>query len=162
VRKLVYIETTVPSFYHEARTDAEAVARRNWTRKWWDGHSHDYDLATGVPVIDELRRGDYPGQQDAVALALSVPLLPVVPEVREIAEAYAAHHVMPRDPAGDALHLAMASWWKCDFLLTWNCEHLANANKFEHIRKVNALLGLFVPTLTTPLELLGEEVPRGD
>ncbi len=45
-----------------------------------------------------------------------------------------------------------------DFLLTWNCEHLANANKFQHIRRINSMLGLFVPSLVTPLELLGENL----
>jgi predicted nucleic acid-binding protein len=64
---------------------------------------------------------------------------------------------MPRDPLGDALHLALASHHKCDYLLTWNCQHLANANKFTHIKRVNALLGLHVPILTTPLELMGLE-----
>ncbi len=49
---------------------------------------------------------------------------------------------MPNDPLGDALHLAIASYHKCDFLLTWNCRHLANANKFGHIRRVNVMLGL--------------------
>jgi len=63
---------------------------------------------------------------------------------------------MPRDPGGDALHLALASYHKCEFLLTWNCKHLANANKFGQIRRVNNVLGLFVPVLSTPLELLGE------
>ena len=58
---------------------------------------------------------------------------------------------MPADPGGDALHLALASYHKCDFLVTWNCQHLANANKFGHIRRVNAMLGLFVPALVTPL-----------
>lgn len=62
---------------------------------------------------------------------------------------------MPADPAGDALHLALASYHRCDFLVTWNCKHLANANKFGHIRRVNGLLGLFSPSLVTPLELLG-------
>jgi hypothetical protein len=41
--------------------------------------------------------------------------------------------------------------------LTWNGQHLANANKFAHIRRVNTLLGLFTPALVTPLELLSEE-----
>jgi hypothetical protein len=50
--------------------------------------------------------------------------------------------------------LALASYHKCDFLVTWNCAHLANANKFGHIRRVNAMLGLFVPALVTPLQLL--------
>ena len=63
---------------------------------------------------------------------------------------------MPAKPHGDALHLALASYHKCDFLVTWNCVHLANAKKFDHIRIINNRLGLFVPTLVTPLELLGE------
>jgi hypothetical protein len=62
---------------------------------------------------------------------------------------------MPADPAGDALHLAMASHHKCDFLVTGNCQHLANANKFGHIRRINTMLGLFIPAIVTPLELLG-------
>ena len=64
---------------------------------------------------------------------------------------------MPRDPVGDALHLALASYHKCDFLLTWNCKNLANANKFGHIRRINGLLGLYTPNIVTPLELLEDE-----
>ena len=63
---------------------------------------------------------------------------------------------MPADPAGDALHLALASFHRCDFLVTWNCRHLAKANKFGHVRCVNTLLGIHVPALVTPLELLAE------
>jgi hypothetical protein len=76
--------------------------------------------------------------------------------IKQIVSAYIHHKVMPADPAGDALHLALASYHKCDFLVTWNCEHLANANKFGHIRRVNTLLGMFVPSIVTPLELLGD------
>ncbi len=64
---------------------------------------------------------------------------------------------MPADPLGDALHLVFASVNKADYLVTWNCKHLANANKFDHIRRVNTLLGLPVRLLLTPLELMGEE-----
>ena len=67
-----------------------------------------------------------------------------------------AHKVMPADPFGDALHLALASYHRCDFLVTWNCQHLANANKFGQIRRINGMLGLYVPDLVTPMELLGE------
>jgi hypothetical protein len=88
-------------------------------------------------------------------LVRDLPLVPIEPAVAEIVEAYLQHKVMPTDPAGDALHLALASYHKCDFLVTWNCQHLANANKFGHIRRVNGMLGLFVPLLVTPLELLG-------
>ena len=88
-------------------------------------------------------------------MALSLPVVPVEEAISEIVQVYIQHYVMPRDPAGDALHLALASFHKFDYLLTWNCEHLANANKFGHIRRVNTLLGLHVPALVTPLELMG-------
>jgi len=83
-----------------------------------------------------------------------VPILAADETVLEIVEVYIARLVMPRDPAGDALHLALASHHRCDFLVTWSCQHLANANKFPHIRRVNTLLGLFVPTIITPAQLL--------
>ena len=63
----------------------------------------------------------------------------------------------PSDPTGDALQLAAASFHRCDFLVTWNCRHIANANKFAHIRRVNGILGLGNPALVTPLELLQED-----
>jgi predicted nucleic acid-binding protein len=124
----VYIETTIPSLYFDERPDAKTVARREWTRAWWDGHRQNYRLFTGAPVIEA---------------------------VTEIIEAYVERHVMPRDPSADAAHLALASFYKCDYLLTWNCVHLANANKYGHIRRVNTLLGLPVPQLITPLEMIG-------
>jgi len=49
----------------------------------------------------------------------------------------------------------------CDFLVTWNCRHIANANKFGHIRRVNDILGLGNPALVAPLELLNEDTIHG-
>ena len=155
-KPIVYIETTIPSFYVETRQEPDMVARRQWTRQWWDFHRTSYDLVTSEAVLDELGQGDYPNRDEALAIVQSIPLLSIEPEIAEIIQAYIRHQVMPRDPAGDALHLAVASYHKCDFLLTWNCNHLANANKFRHIRRVNTLLGLYIPALVTPLELLGE------
>jgi len=83
--------------------------------------------------------------------------LPVNEYVVDIVYEYIQHRLMPNDPAGDALHLALASYYSCQFLLTWNCRHLANANKFEHIRHINTLLGLSVPILTTPFQLMQED-----
>lgn len=154
MRQRVYIETTIPSFYYEVRTEPEMVARRNWTRTWWDSQRHAYELVTSAAVLDELQIGAFPSKDQVLALLTDTPLVPVEPAIIEIVEAYIQRLVMPRDPTGDALHLALASYHKCDFLLTWNVRHLANANKFVHIRRVNTLLGLFTPTLVTPLELL--------
>ena len=159
MRKRVYIETTIPSFYFESRSEPEMIARREWTRRWWDqaSASDRYEIVTSVAVVEELSRGDFPAREDCLRLIERLPLVPVEPAVTEIVRTYIARQVMPRDPAGDALHLALTSHHRCDFLVTWNCRHLANANKFDHIRRVNTMLGLFVPALVTPLELLGED-----
>src|SRR5947209_4749992 len=151
----VYVETTIPSFYHEERTDPDIVARREWTRQWWDTAADRYELVSSVAVLDELAGGPADRSPAWLALVAGLPLVPVVPAVADIVAAYIARRLMPADPAGDALHVALASYHKCDFLVTWNCRHLANANKFAHLRRVNAILGLFVPALVTPLELLG-------
>ena len=105
----------------------------------------------------ELRcqRLDFAPVARVLQLMKDIPLVSIEESISEIVETYIRHQVMPSDPVGDALHLAVASYHKCDFLLTWNSRHLANANKFAQIRRVNAMLGLFVPMLVTPLELLG-------
>jgi hypothetical protein len=151
----VYVESTVPAFYHEARTEPEMIARRDWTRQWWDERSQDYELRTSAAVLDELGRWDRGGQSEALELLERVPLLPVESAMAEIVRAYVLHKVMPRDPLGDSLHLALASFHECDVLLTWNSRQLANANKLAQIRRVHSLLGLFLPRIVTPLELLG-------
>ena len=156
MRPSAYIETSIPSFYYEIRTEPEMVARRNWTHDWWDDHLTDYDAYTSEAVIEELEGGSFPGKEDALKLMKNLSLLDINEPIADTVAAYISHHVMPSDPAGYALHLAIASFHKCDFLVTWNCRHLANANKFGHIRRINTLLGLFVPVIVTPLELLGE------
>ena len=153
----IYLETSIPSFYYETRPEPEMVARKVWTRQWWTEKRANYEVFTSEAVIDELSSGDYPNQTEVLNLVDSLQLLPIETEIAEIVVAYIQHRVMPNDPLGDALHLAVASYHRCDFLLTWNCNHLANANKFGHIKRINTILGLFVPSLVTPLELLGED-----
>mgnify|MGYP001111825362 CR=1 FL=1 len=160
-RNRVYVETTIPSFYHDARTAPDIVARRDWTRRWWSQAAGRHELVTSVAVIDELENGPAAYNSAWLSLVRDLPLLPIDVAVAEIVEAYVRHKLMPADPGGDALHLALASYHKCDFLVTWNCRHLANAHKFGHVRRINAMLELFTPALVTPLELLGgDDDPR--
>lgn len=151
----IYIETTIPSFYYEVRREPEMIARRNWTRQWWDelGKSK-FDLVASQAVIDELSRGRFLGKEDALKLVKDLDLLPIVEEIEEIVTVYISHSLMPKDAVGDALHLAIASFYGCEYLLTWNCKHLANANKYRHIRRINVMLDMVTPNLVTPLELL--------
>ena len=157
MRPIVYIETSIPNFYYEIRTEPAMVARKMWTREWWDQYRTGYMLVTSEAVLEELESGEYPNKAQIIALLNDIPLVHSEPAIRDIVKTYIQHMLMPRDPVGDALHLAIASYHKCDFLLTWNCTHLANANKFTHIRRINTMLGLYVPILATPSQLIGGE-----
>lgn len=84
----VYIETTIPSFYHTTRTGMAALARREWTRRWWAEAADAYELVTSDAVHDELKAGDYPSQRAAIGLLHGIPLLEFTPAVGEIVEAY--------------------------------------------------------------------------
>lgn len=153
----VYIETTIPSFYFETRTAPLMVAWRDATRDWWTRFRSRYDLVTSRFVLNELGAGPARKAEAAIQLLEGVRVLPNSAEVERVAAEYIRRKLMPAGSVGDAAHLAMASVHAIDFILTWNCKHLANANKVRHIRGVNEQLGLAVPIITTPLALVTEE-----
>ena len=133
------------------------VARCESTRRWWQEEAPHFDLAISAFVLGELRQGDYPGKLEALRLIEALPLLEIVSEIEQIARVYIRRSLMPQDDLGDAYHLAIASYYAVNFLLTWNCRHLANASKNQHLRVVNTELGLYVPIITTPDLLFHEE-----
>jgi hypothetical protein len=159
----VYIETTIPSFCHTARKDTRSLARQRWTREWWDVIGPSFELHSSDAVIAELQRGTLKDLRTRrIEMISGLNLLEVSADVLKVATIYVDRLIMPRDGAGDALHLALASYYGLDVLLTWNCKHLANPNKFGHIDQVNGELGLSTPLLTTPLNYLSEDESDGD
>jgi hypothetical protein len=110
----------------------------------WCGHVGEFKLC-------------HPPKLDAAqSLLRVVPVLPDPDGLMELAGYYIEHQLMPEGAGGDAVHLAFATLTNCDFLLTWNRKHLANANKLRHLQVLNQRLGLPVPVLTTPLNLMPE------
>src|SRR5258706_10790365 len=135
MRPSVYIETTIPSYYCDSRDSiAEDIAR---TREWWDYERSLYDCFISPIVIEELQAGKYPRQSECFELVRDLPLLSVDAEVLKIAQQYQSRSLMPKNPAADAVHLALASYHDMDYLLTWNCRHLANATKVRHLEELN-------------------------
>jgi predicted nucleic acid-binding protein len=153
-RPRVYVETTIPNFYYDFRPSPAVAERREWTRLWWADAADRYELVTSPAVLAELKKGTSPRVVLRVELLGDLPELEVTPVVAEIVRAYIRHKLMPADPLGDALHLALASHHECDFIVSWNCRHLANPNKFAHIQRIKVALGLSVPEIATPLDLL--------
>ena len=158
MKRRVYIETSIPSFYHTTRTDPKIVGQRETTRRWWATERQWYELSTSLPVLTELQGGNYPSREQAIQLLVGIPLLEVIPIIDDIVMVYAQQKLMPSNNLADAYHLALASYYGVDYLLTWNCLHLANVRKQEHIAKINERLRLRTPTLTTPENLFRESV----
>lgn len=150
----VYVETTIPNLYYEARTAPESVEARHWTRAWWADAAERYEMVTSPVVIEELLNGTSDRVRLRMSLLEGVAALPMVPSITETVAVYLRHKLMPAHPSMDAYHLAIASHYRCDFLVSWNCRHLANPRKALHIRRINAMLGLHVPELATPKDLL--------
>ena len=152
----VYLDTTIPSYYFEERKEIIIQARKEITVSWWNLAKLKYDLYISAFVLAELDSGDYPQKDSALGLIQDIPVLEATKEVQEIVEVYVMNKLMPNDLVGDAAHLAIASWHKIDYLVTWNLQHLANVNKVQHIRMLNNKLRLFTPEIVTP-EYFSEE-----
>ena len=148
MRPTVYIETTIPSYYHDERKELAKDIER--TRQWWDHEKQSYECFISAVVVDELAAGSYPNQSRCLDLVKNVPLLAVTPEVIDLAETYQTTSFMPKAPVRDALHVAIASHYRIEFVLTWNCRHIANAHKAKRLETLNVRLGLPVPRLVTP------------
>lgn len=155
MKPLVYLDTSIFSFYFDERPSPYIVARRGWTRAMFEERRDEFSLVISEAVLTELAQGNLPHRFAARDLAETLPIFRVTDQEKMLARAYVENFAMPRDPLGDALHLAVATCRGCDSLVTWNCTHLANPNKKGHIERLNRSLGWTVPLLLTPLELLG-------
>jgi len=148
----VYIETTIPSFHFSNREEPEMIAIRQWTRDWWTQEAGNYEMVTSDAVLEELAAGNHPEKRKKLALVQFLRLLEITSEVVDVAEVYISQKLMPRQSAGDALHLAIASYYKCDYLLTWNCKHIANADVLPALYETLRAEGLLPPLIVTPEE----------
>ncbi len=154
----VYIETTIPSLY-VARPSGQLVeaARQRLTRIWWDEHRSDYELVCSQTVLDECERGETQMAARRVALLDSVPLLDLSPEVLAISRQLVDRGIIPMKAADDAVHIAVASVHEIDYLLTWNCKHIANPHTRERMRmKINDS-GYRMPVMCSPEEFLNDD-----
>src|SRR5437870_3771995 len=160
MKPTVYLDATIPSFYYEDRPGTVMQAWREITVAYWDDARDRYELFVSDETLRELQETGYPEEKRDKCLALiaDVPRLGGTPEATDLAAYYVRERLMPADDLGDAFHLAFATWYRIQYLLTWNCKHLANANKFEHIQVLNARRRLVSPALITPAQLLEIEL----
>ena len=151
-KETIYLDTSVPSAYYDERVKW----RLENTRQWWEDELPKYDVFISEVVLTEIRGTENPiRKNELLELVKGFSELKLSLEIEEIAKGYANQKVIPQSYFPDALHIAIASFYKIDFLITWNCEHLAEAHRRRKVRLFNASAGLFVPEIMTPMELVG-------
>ena len=154
----VYIESTIPSFIvGETSPVIVSAARQITTRRWWTDHRQEYRLYISRLVRQEIARGKTNLAQERLALVAGLPQLLITDTVLEFADELHAQPGLTDVPEQDAVHLAVASYYRMDYLLTWNLTHIANAQTWRAIERFRARWGTYFPTICTPDELMGLE-----
>jgi predicted nucleic acid-binding protein len=154
----VYVETSIVS-YLTARPSRDIVTLglQQTTRDWWDNQREKFDLYTSQLVIRESRGGDQEAARKRLEALANLPVLAITPEAESVANQLLQEGALPAKAADDALHIAMAAMNGMEYLLTWNCRHIANAVMRPLIEDICREAGLEPPIICTPIELLEEE-----
>ena len=157
MRPTVYLETTIPSYLTSRPSrDLITAGHQQITRDWWEKRRDAFRLYISQLVVDEARAGDPDAARERSRVVQDVPLLDITPEVEELTSRILVSGAIPRKAATDAAHIALAAVHGMDFLLTWNCVHIANAVIAKAVAKICRQQGWDCPVICTPEELLGE------
>ena len=151
----VYIETSVIS-YLTANPSRDLIVASNQriTHEWWLHSKKQFDCYISQFVISELSQGDKFASSKRISMLHDLNFLEHTKDVESLSVAYYKLLGIPEKSRIDAFHLAIAVYYEIDFLLSWNCKHIANAIVSQKIRKYNMEQSLFVPILCTPQEML--------
>jgi hypothetical protein len=154
----LYIETTIPSYLVSIPSrDIIVAGHQQTTRLWWDFRKDDFDIFISQFLIDEVSAGD-PGQAERrIKVIETFPQLEITDGVTRLAEALLLSKVILQKAATDAAHIAIAAVHGMDYLMTWNCTHIANAIIFTAVKQICSEQGFTFPIICTPEELMGEK-----
>lgn len=153
----VYIETSIVS-YLTARPSRDVVtlARQELTRQWWNTRRHRHELFTSEVVVGEAREGDEEAAQQRLDALQGFEELETTSQAEDLAAALLEEGPLPEKAAVDALHIAISATEEIEYLLTWNCTHIANAAMRKPIEEVCRTRGVEAPIMCTPEELMEE------
>ncbi len=155
MKATVYVETSVLS-YLTARpsNDLWAMANQSVTSEWWETRKSNYSVVVSDLVVSEAGRGHPDAAQRRLAAIADLPLVQMSDNVRVLAMAPINGHALPQNAEADAYHVALAAANGVEYLLTWNCTHIANAHTRPKIEATCRALGYEPPVICAPLELL--------
>jgi predicted nucleic acid-binding protein len=153
-----YIETTVVSYLTAwPSRDVVIAGRQQTTRDWWQDAADRFELVASGLVVYEAGAGDSDAARARLATLESVTMLDATEEAAELAQQLIDSGAVPQKAAEDAGHIAIAVTNGVQYLVTWNCRHIANATMRSHIDRVCREAGYEPTVICTPSELMGSD-----
>ena len=153
----VYLETTIPSYLTSRPSrDLLVAAHQQLTSDWWNDHRHRFSLYVSPRVLAEAGSGDPEAAARRLAPLEGLSVLAFTPDARLLVARFLGNGLIPERSAEDAVLVAIATVHGMDYVLTWNCRHIANAEIFTRLKGVAAAIGYELPMLCTPGQLMGE------
>ena len=151
----VYLETSIIG-YLTSRPSRELIvaAHQQLTRDWWDLHRTSHELFVSEAVIAECSAGDPTAADERLDQLSGLPILDISDDVEQLANQLVRGIPLPGKASVDALHVAVATVNGIDFLLTWNCTHIANAALQHKIEAICSAAGYNPPVICTPEQLM--------
>ena len=154
----IFIETTIPSYYvSRPSRNLLQFARQELTRDWWDGQRHQFQLFTSQLVLDEASEGEPAKASERLQILEGIELLDLDERVDALAAKLVGSGILPVTALRDASHLAAAGVYRMDFLLTWNCKHIANPFIAERLQSCFSKMGVHFPVICTPEQFISDE-----
>ncbi len=151
----VYLDTTIIG-YLAMRVSGmlRVAANQQTTRDWWDDHRHNFELLVSRFVVDECSDGDPVAAEERLAYLEGIALIEITDDVNSSANSLLAGVPLPEKASIDALHISVAAVNGVEYLLTWNCRHIANPSMRPQIERICRDMGFEPPVICTPQELL--------
>jgi predicted nucleic acid-binding protein len=157
MNETVYIETSILG-YLTARSTKNLILAGNIevTRDWWELRRSEFTLYVSQVVLSEAAQGDAEIAARRLEVVRDLPLLEVTEAVEDLAAQFMARSNLPSKASDDAVHIALATVNSLNYLLTWNCKHIANAQIQRKLLEICSDSGYTLPIICTPYELMGE------
>jgi predicted nucleic acid-binding protein len=158
MKETIYLETSVVSYYTARPSrDLIVMAHQQITHDWWEIALEEYDIYVSEIVIEEMSMGDPDAVLKRLDAVKGFAKLELIEDVEKMMEVYMKELKIPPKAFRDALHLAFASVHGIDYLVTWNCTHIANVNIIKKVMRINDKFNVSIPIICTP-----EEFEKGE
>ena len=150
----VYLETSFIS-YLVARPSSDLIVatRQRLTNDWWESERPKFTLYASALVLQEAQRGDASEITKRMVKLDGIPLLQTTAEALRLANELVQRGALPAKAMADAVHIAVATVHQMDYLLSWNCKHIANAHVRRMADRIFRAAGYEPTVICTPEEL---------